>query len=60
MYFGDYPPKEYAIVNFADKTLRPLIQNTTFFSSGNYGINCNFEENGEVDLIVFYCPPRYK
>ena len=60
MYFGDYPPKEYAIVNFADKTLRPLIQSTTFFSSGNYGINCDFEENGEVDLIVFYCPPRYK
>ena len=60
MYFGDNPPEEYAIVNFADKTLRPLIQNTTFFSSGNYGINCDFEENGEVDLIVFYCPPRYK
>ena len=59
MYFGDCPPKEYAIVNFSDKTLRPLIQNTTFFSSGNYGINCDFDDAGDVDLIVFYCPPRY-
>lgn len=60
MYFSDYPPEAYAIVNFSDKTLKPLIQSTTFFSSGNYGINCDFEENGDIDLLIFYCPPRYQ
>ena len=59
MYFGDYPPEAYAIVNFSDKTLRPLIQSTTFFSSGNSGIDCDFEEDGNIDLLIFYCPPRY-
>lgn len=60
MYFGDYPPEEYAIVNFADKTVRPLIRHTTFFGSGNYGIACQFKEDGSIDLLIFYCPPRYK
>ena len=60
MYFGDYPPEAFAIVNFSDKTIRPLIQSTTFFSSGNYGIDCDFEEDGKMDLLIFYCPPRYQ
>lgn len=60
MYFGDYPPMEYAIVNFADRTIRPLVQNTTFFGSGNYAVDCEFKDSGEVDLLVFYCPPRFK
>lgn len=60
MYFGDYPPEAYAIVNFSDKTIRPLIQHTTFFGSGNYGIDCDFEEDDNIDLLIFYCPPRYE
>ena len=60
MYFGDYPPEAFAIVNFSDKTIRPLIQSTTFFSSGNYGIDCDFEEDGKIDLLIFYCPPRFQ
>ncbi len=59
IYFGGYPPKSYAIVNFSDKTIRPLIRHTTFFVSDNYGINCDFEENGDMDLLIFYCPPRF-
>ena len=60
MYFGDYPPEAYAIVNFSDKALKPLVRNTTFFSSGNYGIDCDFEDDGDIDLLIFYCPSRYK
>ena len=60
MHFGDYAPSEYAIVNFSDKTIRPLIQHTTFFGSGNYGIDCEFEDDGSIDLLVFSCPPRYQ
>ena len=60
MYFGDYPPMEYAIVNFTDKAIRPLVQNTTFFGSGNYAVDCEFKDGGEVNLLVFYCPPRFK
>ena len=61
MYFGDYPLEAYAIVNFTDKTIRPLIQNTTFFGSGNYGVDCEFKDDGgDIDLLIFYCPPRYQ
>ena len=59
MYFGDYPPEEYAVVNFSDKSIRPLIKNTTWFTFGNFDVDCDFEENGNIDLLIHYCPPRY-
>lgn len=60
IYFGDNPPEEYAIINFLDKSIRPLIKHTTFFSSENYCVDCEFKENGNIDLLIFYCPPRYQ
>lgn len=60
MYFGDYPPEEYAVVNFSDKSIRPLIKNTTWFTFGNFDVDCDFEDNGNIDLLIHYCPPRYK
>ena len=59
MYFGGCPPKAYAIINFSDKTIRPLLRHSPFFGSGNYGIDCEFEENGDMDLLIIYCPPRF-
>ena len=60
MYFGDNPPEEYAVVNFSDKSIRPLIKNTTWFTFGNFDVDCDFEDNGNIDLLIHYCPPRYK
>ena len=59
MYFGDYPPEEYAVVNFSDKSIRPLIKNTPWFTFGNFDVDCDFEDNGNIDLLIHYCPPRY-
>ena len=59
MYFGDYPPEEYAVVNFSDKSIRPLIKNTTWFTFGNFDVDCDFKENGNINLLIHYCPPRY-
>ena len=60
MYFGDNPPEEYAVVNFSDKSIRPLIKNTTWFTFGNFDVDCDFEEDGDIDLLIHYCPPRYE
>lgn len=60
MYFGDNPPEEYAIINFSDRTIHPLIRHTMFFTSENYGIDCEFKASGDIDLLIFYCPPRYE
>ena len=60
MYFGSEPPEAYALINFKHKTIRPFIRHTTFFASANYGICCDFEEDGDMDLLIFYCPPRFQ
>ena len=58
-WFGDDPPAELAVVNFAENTLRPLITCTTGFGAGNFYVDCDFREDGKIDLLIFYCPARY-
>lgn len=60
LWFGDDAPAEYAIVSFAERTIRPLVPCYTWFGAGDYGINCEFKENGSIDLLIHYCPNRYK
>lgn len=60
LWFGEDPPAEYGILNFEERTIRPLITCTTGFGMGNFHIDCDFEDGGKIDLLIFYCPPRYK
>lgn len=57
--FSGAAPAEYAIVSFADRTIRPLVSCYPWFSAGNFGIDCEFKENGAIDLLIHYCPNRY-
>ena len=58
--FGNEPPAELAVVNYTEKTIRPLITCTTGFGADNFYVDCEFKEEGKIDLLIFYCPPRYK
>ena len=60
LWFGEDPPAEYGILNFEDRTIRPLITCITSFGMGNFHIDCDFEDGGNIDLLIFYCLPRYK
>ena len=53
-------PSEYGVVNFADHTIHPLVKETTWYTLGNYGIECDYQENGDIHLLVVYCPPRFE
>ena len=52
-------PAEYAVVNYEDRTIHPLVTNTVSFGSGDYLIDCQFKENGEIRLLVAFLPSRY-
>lgn len=58
--FTDQPPAEYAVISFEDRTIRPLLNAHPWFSAGNYGIDCDFKEDGRIDLLVHYIAPRYQ
>lgn len=60
VYWSDEAPPEFAIVNFKDHTLRPLDQSLTWFFSGNFGIDCEYKENGDIDLLIAYLPLRWE
>lgn len=53
-------PAEYAIVSFAERTIRPIVKCYPWFSSGDYGIDCECKDDGAIDLLIHYCPNRYK
>ena len=58
-YWTEEAPPAYAIINFSEDTVRPLDQSLTWFLMENYGIDCEFKENGNIDLRIIYCPSRY-
>lgn len=60
LWFTNQPPAEFAVVSFEEKTIQPLLNAHPWFSAGNYGIDCEFKENGAIDLLVHYCRNRYK
>ena len=53
-------PSEYGVVSFAEHVIRPLVKETPWFTFGNYGIECDYKDNGEINLLVVYCPPRFE
>jgi len=60
LWFTDQPPAEFAIISFEDRTIQPLLNAHPWFAAGNYGIDCEFNEDGQIDLLIHYCPPRYE
>ena len=60
LWFADQPPAEYAIISFEDRTIRPLLNSHPWFAAGSFGIDCEFKENGEISLLIHYCPNRYE
>ena len=59
-WYGDEPPTEFAVVNFADKTVEAMMPSKTGFGSGNYYVDCEYNDDGKIDLLIFHCPPRYQ
>ena len=60
LWFTDMPPAEYAIVSFENRTIQPLLNAHPWFSAGSYGIDCEFDEDGKIDLLIHYIAPRNK
>ena len=52
-------PTEYAVVNYEDRTIYPLVTSTVSFGAGDYLIDCQFKEKGEIRLLAAYLPSRY-
>lgn len=59
LLFTDQPPAEFAIVSFENRTIQPLLTTHPWFASGNFGIDCEFQEDGTIDLLIHHCPNRY-
>lgn len=59
MWFSGNAPAEYAIVNFAERTVQPLLASHPWFSAGDFGVDCEFKTDGKINLLIHYCPSRY-
>ena len=60
LWFTDQPAAEYAIISFEDRSIQPLLNSHPWFASGNFGVDCEFKDNGEIKILVHYCPSRYE
>lgn len=60
LWFTSQPPVEYAVVSFENRTIQPLLNAYPWFSAGNFGIDCDFKDDGKIDLLIHYCANRYR
>lgn len=56
LWFANQPPAEFAIVSFEDRTIQPFLNAHPWFAAGNFGIDCEFKDDGTIDLLIHYCP----
>lgn len=59
MWFSGDPPAEFAVAHLATAEFRPLIRNSTGFQMGDYYVHCEFNEDGNIRLLIAYLPVRY-
>ena len=60
LWFTTQPPAEYAVISFEDRTIQPLLNAHPWFAAGNFGVDCDFKDDGAIGLLVHYAPNRYK
>ncbi len=60
MWFSGDPPAEFAVAHLATAEFRPLIKNSTGFQMGDYYVDCEYKENGNIDLLIAYLPVRFE
>lgn len=53
-------PAEFAVVNYQERTIRPLVPQTISFGLGDFLIDCQFKDHGEIRLLAAYLPFRYE
>lgn len=58
-YFEHDKVYSLAVFNFAEKTLRPMVESCPWYAEHNYSVDCNYEDDGKMDLTIYYCPPRF-
>ena len=59
-WFGDFPPAECAIVNLKERTIDLLLDSRAWFASGEYGIDCEYKTNGDIDLLIHIASNRFE
>lgn len=59
-WFGDNPPAECAIVNLKERTIDLLVDSRPWFSAGEFGIDCEYKEEGDIDLLVHIISNRFE
>lgn len=58
-YFEHDNVYSLAVFNFAAKTLRPLVESSPWYAADNYSVDYHYEDDGKIDITVYYCPPRF-
>lgn len=52
-------PTGFAVVNYKDRTIQPLASNVPAFGMGDYLVECQFRDSGEIKLLIALLPNRF-
>ena len=52
-------PSGFAVVNYKDRTIHPIVSSTISFGTGDYLVDCHFKDSNEIRLLIALLPNRY-
>lgn len=59
-YFVADDPPALAVVDFSRREISPLIVCRPWYLHGEYMVDCDFEDDGGINLLFVYCPNRFE
>lgn len=57
-FFGE-PLAEFALISLKDRTIHPLLSTRPWIAVGNFGVDCEYESDGDIDILVHNIEYRY-
>ena len=60
LWFGDLPPAEIAVVSLKEREIHGLVDTCPWFSVGEFGVDCEYEEDGDIDILIHSIARRFE
>lgn len=58
-WYSGEPLSEFAVIGLKDRSIHPLHATRAWFSVGEFGVDCEYEDDGDIDMLVHCIDNRY-
>lgn len=58
-WYSGEPLSVFAVIGLKDRSIHPLHKTRAWVAVGQFGVNCEYEADGDIDMLVHCIDNRY-